>query len=215
MGEHYCAELSQGCPEDVCCDIQTEEKCFDETGNSFSCARHDEGGCPCPAGQMKCGVSQYSSGFCTVEEYCTDRSGGSTTASKKNFKVKARGEQRKNGRGHTKRFVPFDYQDGKCLHGENKNVVLPLRGQSPPYLTGVSLKQCAKECAKYGTDCVGIGYYTDDVPRYFRDGVIVRSHEKGDCFFAATTETVDCSEYTMGKVEWYFIEDQFYESAIY
>jgi len=41
--------------------------------------RYDEGGCPCPKEQVKCGVSQFSSGYCTtlccdwtIEETCYD-----------------------------------------------------------------------------------------------------------------------------------------------
>ena len=41
--------------------------------------RYDEGGCPCPSGETKCGVSEYSSGYCTtlccdwtIEQTCYD-----------------------------------------------------------------------------------------------------------------------------------------------
>ena len=62
----YCADNSQDCPLEVCCDIATEEKCFDDTtGDPTSCRRYDEGGCPCLVGEYKCGVSIYSSGYCT------------------------------------------------------------------------------------------------------------------------------------------------------
>jgi hypothetical protein len=28
--------------------------------------RYDKGGCPCPSGEVKCGESEYSSGYCTT-----------------------------------------------------------------------------------------------------------------------------------------------------
>ena len=41
--------------------------------------RYDQGGCPCPSGEVKCGVSEYSSGYCTtlccdwtIEQTCYD-----------------------------------------------------------------------------------------------------------------------------------------------
>lgn len=87
--EYYCApsdtiaggnDGSGGCPEAVCCNVRTEETCYDETTEvATSCARYDEGGCPCPEGQVRCGVSQFSSGYCTslccdwtIEETCYD-----------------------------------------------------------------------------------------------------------------------------------------------
>ena len=55
----------------VCCDIMTEDTCFDEeTSEPSFCAKITDGGCPCPSGQVKCGVNQYSIGYCT--DVCCD-----------------------------------------------------------------------------------------------------------------------------------------------
>jgi len=38
--EYYCASLSDDCPNEVCCNIHTEEKCYDDiTGDPTSCKR--------------------------------------------------------------------------------------------------------------------------------------------------------------------------------
>ena len=102
IAEPYCVNIEDGCPVVVCCDLRTEEPCYDEaTGNPLSCVRcvlrivvasserhrgsalcrlnqhlnmtlfyarqrYDKGGCPCPSGEMKCGESEYSSGYCTT-----------------------------------------------------------------------------------------------------------------------------------------------------
>lgn len=49
--------------------------------SSLSNHRQDEGGCPCSPGEVKCGESRFSSGFCTTlccdwetEETCYDSS---------------------------------------------------------------------------------------------------------------------------------------------
>lgn len=69
--EHYCADLSKDCPVAVCCDIRTEETCFDAiTWDPIGCARYDRGGCPCPEGEVKCGANEFSSGYCT--KLCCD-----------------------------------------------------------------------------------------------------------------------------------------------
>jgi len=81
--EYFCATIADGCPAEVCCDIKTEETCYDETTKDpISCARYDEGGCPCPSSQVKCGVSHFSSGYCTalccdwrVEQTCHNGNG--------------------------------------------------------------------------------------------------------------------------------------------
>ena len=77
--EPYGADDSNPCPEPVCCDLATEEACHDPiTGEATHCARLEEGGCPCPEGEEKCGVNDYSSGYCTSlcceasEETCYD-----------------------------------------------------------------------------------------------------------------------------------------------
>lgn len=67
IAEPYCVNIEDGCPVVVCCDLRTEEPCYDEaTGNPLTCVRYDKGGCPCPSGEMKCGESEYSSGYCTT-----------------------------------------------------------------------------------------------------------------------------------------------------
>ena len=81
--EHFCTTLEDECPMEVCCDIETEQECFDDiTGEPTSCMRYDEGGCPCPDGEVKCGVNEYSSGYCTslccdwtTEQTCYDSYG--------------------------------------------------------------------------------------------------------------------------------------------
>ncbi|KAL7549811.1 hypothetical protein ACHAWF_013065 [Thalassiosira exigua] len=81
--ERYCAPLSSECPPEVCCDFRTEETCFNRTTwHPVSCARLDEGGCPCPEGEVKCGFNDFSSGYCTslccnftVEETCYNATG--------------------------------------------------------------------------------------------------------------------------------------------
>ena len=83
MPEHFCANLSDDCPPEVCCDIQTEETCFNKTTwDPIGCARFDEGGCPCPDGEVKCGANEFSSGYCTtvccdwtIEQTCYDGNG--------------------------------------------------------------------------------------------------------------------------------------------
>lgn len=59
--------------------IACEEVCHDSSAMPY-CAKISEGGCPCPNNnEVKCGASQYSSGYCaraccdwTVEEACFD-----------------------------------------------------------------------------------------------------------------------------------------------
>lgn len=55
----------------ICCDIMTEDTCFDEkTSEPAYCAKISDGGCPCLPGQVRCGVNQYSIGYCT--DVCCD-----------------------------------------------------------------------------------------------------------------------------------------------
>ena len=50
----------------LCCDFVTEETCYNETTfEPIYCAKILDGGCPCPSNQVRCGVSQYSIGYCT------------------------------------------------------------------------------------------------------------------------------------------------------
>ena len=38
--EYYCADIDDGCSVEVCCDIRTEETCYNETtGDPYSCVR--------------------------------------------------------------------------------------------------------------------------------------------------------------------------------
>mmetsp|Transcript_1290 Transcript_1290/g.2868 ORF Transcript_1290/g.2868 Transcript_1290/m.2868 type:complete len:842 (-) Transcript_1290:261-2786(-) len=68
----------------VCCKDFVEETCYSEfTGLAQSCALIEDGGCPCPDGQIKCGASKGYAGFCTqlccedyVEETCYSQSTG-------------------------------------------------------------------------------------------------------------------------------------------
>ena len=69
---------------DVSCDWSVEETCYDGNWTAVSCARYDEGGCPCPEGEEKCGaeVDIGWPGYCTpvccdweTEETCYDVNG--------------------------------------------------------------------------------------------------------------------------------------------
>ena len=41
IAEPYCVNIEDGCPVVVCCDLRTEEPCYDEaTGNPLSCVRY-------------------------------------------------------------------------------------------------------------------------------------------------------------------------------
>ena len=72
MTERYCYAGGGACPDSVCCDIHTEQVCYDENGVAERCARLDsDGGCECPEGQRLCGKNQFSSGFCVrIGEDC-------------------------------------------------------------------------------------------------------------------------------------------------
>ena len=69
---------------DVDCDWSVEETCYDGNWTAVSCARYDEGGCPCPEGDEKCGAEIEFGwpGWCTpiccdweTEETCYDENG--------------------------------------------------------------------------------------------------------------------------------------------
>mmetsp|Transcript_20760 Transcript_20760/g.39422 ORF Transcript_20760/g.39422 Transcript_20760/m.39422 type:complete len:882 (+) Transcript_20760:148-2793(+) len=101
----YCALISDGgcpCPdgkvkcdndqfygysgscETVCCDETIEETCYsDVTDEAESCALIADGGCPCSDGEVKCGATEYDSGYCTylccdeeIEETCFSQESG-------------------------------------------------------------------------------------------------------------------------------------------
>ncbi|KAL3788381.1 hypothetical protein HJC23_009187 [Cyclotella cryptica] len=71
----------------VCCDFLSEDTCYNETTSEPSfCAKISEGGCPCPTDQIRCGVSDFSIGYCTdvccdwaTEETCYNATAGTTT----------------------------------------------------------------------------------------------------------------------------------------
>jgi hypothetical protein len=61
----------EGVCTSLCCDIMTEDTCYDEiTSEPSYCAKISEGGCPCPSGQVRCGMNEYSIGYCT--DVCCD-----------------------------------------------------------------------------------------------------------------------------------------------
>ena len=80
-GQEKCgANLEFGWPgwcSPICCDWETEEMCYDESG--FSCAKYSDGGCPCAENEIKCGAFEGYPGYCTTvccdsptEETCYD-----------------------------------------------------------------------------------------------------------------------------------------------
>eukprot|EP01082_Thalassiosira_pseudonana_P006863 g14965.t1 g14965 contig21:262136-264265(+) len=56
----------------VDCDWGTEETCYDNDFNPSSCSLISEGGCPCSEGEIKCGGSEFWSGYCVKAEMCCD-----------------------------------------------------------------------------------------------------------------------------------------------
>jgi len=56
-----------GSAESVSCDWQTEETCYDDNWNPESCASISGGGCPCAAGEQKCGMMDDYAGWCSAE----------------------------------------------------------------------------------------------------------------------------------------------------
>lgn len=202
--EYYCAPISEtgsSCPPLVCCDIRTEETCYDvDTTDSadssipilwpISCAKRSEGGCPCPKHQVKCGINEYNptgncidhccdwqtehtchyidimhgnkkvyycksydEGTCptTDEEEDDESSEGrkeedssSSSNAYKDFTIRVRTGKRKSKK------MTFHYLQGKCVVNESRSNKLPM--------SNVSLKRCAKKCANYGNDCMGIEY---------------------------------------------------------
>jgi len=79
-----CSEGEQKCGGDgeywsgycaaVCCDdVYSEETCYNDSGVAISCAPYEEGGCPCPEGQQKCGEDYpYFFGYCSTSTVCCD-----------------------------------------------------------------------------------------------------------------------------------------------
>jgi len=66
--EYYCTSNSTPCPPLVCCDIATEDTCYDSTTDDpISCARRVDGGCDCPDdSQVKCHGGDHTSAVCTT-----------------------------------------------------------------------------------------------------------------------------------------------------
>lgn len=229
--EYYCAPsynndgISIPCPALVCCDIHTEEICYDPvTNNPLSCARYDEGGCPCPEGQVKCGKSEHTNGYCIPndesccdldEQACSDgtckrydegpcpassrrqpdESSSSSSSSSKDFTVKTRLGHTRIG-GTTKVEATFHYLGGKCIKDASRN--------SP--FTNLSLTRCAKKCVNYGNECKGILFY-NTLTKRTSDGV---ARMTGDCTLVKSVvddDIVDCDEEDRGKVELYEKEE--------
>ncbi|KAL7466632.1 hypothetical protein ACHAXS_006928, partial [Conticribra weissflogii] len=66
-GEVKCraTEYDSGYCTRLCCDDELEETCFSkESGYPESCALIENGGCPCPEGQVKCGAFERYAGTC-------------------------------------------------------------------------------------------------------------------------------------------------------
>jgi len=228
--QFYCAPshdangISIPCPALVCCDIQTEEICYDTvTNNPISCARYDEGGCPCPEGQVKCDNSEHTKGHCIStdapccdldEQACSDgtckkydegpcpassrrqpneSSSDNSSSSGKDFTVKTRLGHTRIG-GTTKVEATFHYLGGKCI--KDASTVL-----NSPY-TNLSLQRCAKKCVNHGNECKGISFY-NTLTKRTSDGV---ARMTGDCMLVKSVDdddTVDCNEEDRGKVELY------------
>lgn len=191
--EHFCARVDEGCPNEQgesCCDLETEEMCFDASSSSgaIACAKRSEGGC---------------SGTAT-----------SSSDDDKDFTTRRRGTRR-----GVRSAVNFKYQHGQCLQGKRDiikdtsldtvdNIYKRSSDEEEPFLRNLTLNECAKRCIAKGTECVGIDYYTGYVPRYYRNGSIVRVHVAGDCFLVSGVEsTMECNEYNMGNVEYYTKEE--------
>lgn len=229
--EYYCAPsynddgISIPCPALVCCDIRTEEICYDSVKKDpISCARYDEGGCPCPEGQVKCGKSEHTNGHCIPsdtpccdfdEQACSDgtckkydegpcpasssrrQPDESSGSSSKDFTVKTRLGHTRIG-GTTKVEATFHYLGDKCI--KDASTVL-----NSPY-TNLSLQRCAKKCVNHGNECKGISFYktltkrtSDGVARVIGDCMLVKSVIDDDGI-------VDCDE-DRGKVELYEKEE--------
>jgi hypothetical protein len=60
--------------DDLDCDWTNDEICYDENWNEIGCEPYASGGCPCPAGQEKCGldIDIGWSGYCTEPEFCCE-----------------------------------------------------------------------------------------------------------------------------------------------
>ena len=54
----------------ICCDSNVEQTCYDENYEPYYCALIEDGGCPCPEGQERCGGDDGWAGTCT--EVCCD-----------------------------------------------------------------------------------------------------------------------------------------------
>lgn len=89
LGEVKCGAFKgyAGYCTPVCCDFLSEDTCYNETTSEPSfCVKISEGGCPCPPDQIRCGVSDFSIGYCTdvccdwvTEETCYDATTRKTT----------------------------------------------------------------------------------------------------------------------------------------
>ncbi|KAL9183377.1 hypothetical protein ACHAXT_005164 [Thalassiosira profunda] len=111
MPEHYCLDNEEECPELVCCDVKTEETCYDAlTGDATHCARLDEGGCPCPEGEERCGANDYSSGFCT-RLCCDPETTVETCYDENHVPVLCR---REGDKPCPKRKVPAEAEEVRC-----------------------------------------------------------------------------------------------------
>ena len=232
--EHYCAPSHDAdgiipCPALVCCDIHTEEICYDTvTSNPISCARYDEGGCPCPEGQVKCDNSEHTNGHCLPtdapccdldEQACSDgtcqkydegpcpassRRQPNESSSDNSSSSSGKDFTVKTRLGHTRIGgttnveATFHYLEGKCI--KDASTVL-----NSPY-TNLSLQRCAKKCVNHGNECKGISFY-NTLTKRTSDGV---ARMTGDCMLVKSVDdddNVDCNEEDRGKVELYEKEE--------
>jgi len=104
----------------------------------YYCKSYDEGTCPTTDEEED---DESSEG--RKEEDSTTSSSSSSNAYK-DFTIRVRIGKRKSKK------MTFHYLQGKCVVNDESRSKLQM--------SNVSLKRCAKKCANYGNDCMGIEY---------------------------------------------------------
>ena len=191
--EYYCTSNSTPCPPLVCCDIATEDTCYDSTTDDpISCARRVDGGCECPDSQVKCHGGDHTSAVCTtlccdwrVEQTCMNSNNEPIMCKRyeegpcpipkdddSERKQSSTGEEESSSTSSDDNSSSDkDFKVNARLGGTTKvQSLFKYKAKKcvpydiTPLLTSITRQRCAKKCVNIGSDyCKGIEYFVSDV----------------------------------------------------
>jgi len=241
--EYYCTSNSTPCPPLVCCDIATEDTCYDSTTDDpISCARRIDGGCDCPDLEVKCHGGNHTSAVCTtlccdwrIEQTCMNSNNEPIMCKKydegpcpipkdddSERKHSTDEESSSTSSSDDNKSSDKDFKVNARLGGTTKVQELfkykankCIQDENTTLLTSITLQRCAKKCVNVGLGCKGIEFFVDHVST--RHLLPPKKIMASSCLLVRSIDDeviVDCEDEYVGKVELYSREAELEDVAM-